>query len=117
MNASLPVIKLNFKPLNNPKKVVDLLSGLLIIKKGGMGNNITTGPLQYAYWRGRLTGEALRQFTLFSTNIGNETVGLSHYIWGNITPKTPKIYDVQGTDRVPIKIRSQHLTLYDNYYY
>jgi hypothetical protein len=73
-NDSSPVIKLNFsKPLNNPKKVIDVLCGLLIIKKGVTGNNITTGPLQYAYWRDCLTGKALRQFSLFSTNVGNET--------------------------------------------
>jgi hypothetical protein len=47
-NDSSPVIKLNFKPLNNPKKVIDVLRGLLTIKKGVAGNNITTGPLQYA---------------------------------------------------------------------
>jgi hypothetical protein len=73
-NDSSPVIKLNFKPLNNPKKVIAVLRGLLlIIKKGVTGNNIMTGPLQYAYWRGCLTGEALRQFSLFSTNVGTET--------------------------------------------
>jgi hypothetical protein len=76
-NDSSPVMKLNFKPLNNPKKVIDVLHGLLIIKKGVTGNNITTGPLQYVYWRGCLTGEALCQFTLFSTNVGNETTAIT----------------------------------------
>jgi hypothetical protein len=42
-------------------------------------------------------------------------VGLTHVYMGNHHPQNPKVYDVQGTDRIPVVIRSQHLTLYDNY--
>jgi hypothetical protein len=72
-NEASSIILLNFEPLNNPKKAIDVLRGILIIKKGVTGNNVTTSPLQCAYCRGCLTGEALRQFTLFGTNAGNET--------------------------------------------
>ena len=61
-NLSSPIIKRRFKPLDNPSKILDLLQGLLIIKEGVVGNNVTTGPLQYSYWRGCLVGTALRKF-------------------------------------------------------
>jgi hypothetical protein len=46
MNESSPVIKRKFKPLDNPSNVLDVLQGVLLIKEGVIGNNVTTGPLQ-----------------------------------------------------------------------
>ncbi len=72
-NESSPVIKRKFKPLDNPSNVLDVLQGVLLIKEGVIGNNVTTGPLQYRYWRGCLTGTALDKFNEFTLAVGNET--------------------------------------------
>ena len=72
-NESSPTIKKRFRPLDNPTKILEVLQATLIIKSGVLGNNVTTGPNQYAYWRQCLAGEALRKFNEFSTNVGNET--------------------------------------------
>jgi hypothetical protein len=73
-NDASPILKLNLKPLNNPKEVIDVIRGLLIIKKGVTRNNVTTaGLLQHTYWRGCFTGEVLRQFSLFTTSKGSKT--------------------------------------------
>jgi hypothetical protein len=68
-----PVIKRRFKPLDNPKTVLELLRGILVIKEGTAGNNVTTGPLQYQYWRGCLEGTALLKFNEFASDVGTET--------------------------------------------
>jgi hypothetical protein len=73
-NDHSPIIKLKFKPLNNPKTLIQVLQGILVIKQGIIGNNVTTGPLQYQYWRGCLTGTALARFHTFARNQGAETV-------------------------------------------
>ena len=73
-DASSPIIKRRFKPLDNPKTVLEVLRGLLLIKEGVTGNNVTTGPNTYAYWRTCLAGEALRKFIEFSTAVGTETI-------------------------------------------
>ncbi len=72
-NESSPIIKRKFKPLDNPSNVLDVLQGVLLIKEGVVGNNVTTGPLQYRYWRGCLTGTALDKFNEFTLAVGNET--------------------------------------------
>ena len=68
-----PVLKKRFKPMDNPSGVLEVLQGILVIKSGVTGNNVTTGPLQYAYWRGCLEGTCLRKFNEYSTQIGTET--------------------------------------------
>jgi hypothetical protein len=73
-NEHSPVIKLKFKPLDNPKDLITVLAGILVIKQGIVGNNVTTGPLQYQYWRGCLTGTALARFNTYASNVGNETI-------------------------------------------
>ena len=50
-----------------------VLKAIVNIKAGVRGNNITTGPNQYFYWRGCLNGEALRKFDEFATQVGTET--------------------------------------------
>ena len=45
-NDSSPIIKRRFKPMDNPTKVLEVLQGILIIKEGVSGNNVTTGPNQ-----------------------------------------------------------------------
>jgi hypothetical protein len=72
-NASSPIIKLKFKPLDNPKQLLTVLQGILVIKQGIIGNNVTTGPLQYQYWRGCLTGTALARFNTFAKVHSTET--------------------------------------------
>jgi hypothetical protein len=74
-NASSPIIKLKFKPLDHPKSLITVLQRILVIKQGIAGNkNVTTGPLQYQYWRGCLTGTALARFNTFATQKGPEMV-------------------------------------------
>jgi hypothetical protein len=73
-NDTSPIIKRKFKPLDNPAKVLELLQGIRNIKEGITGNNVTTGPLQYQYWRGCLTGTALTRFNMFAVAVGNETL-------------------------------------------
>jgi hypothetical protein len=74
-NPSSPTIKRKFKPLDNPDKILDVLAGILTIKQGIVGNNVTTGPLQFAYWRGCITGTALSEFNQAAIEVGNETIG------------------------------------------
>jgi hypothetical protein len=73
-NEASPVVKCKFKPLDNPSSVLDILQGMLLIKEGVIGNNMTTGPLQYGYWRGCLTGTALHKLDEFTQAVGTETV-------------------------------------------
>ena len=79
-NDSSPIIKRRFKPMDNPTKVLDVLQSILIIKEGVSGNNVTTGPNQYNYWRGCLEGTALRKFNEFSTLVGTETSAHLHEV-------------------------------------
>jgi hypothetical protein len=72
---SSPLIKRKFIPLDNPATILEVLKATLNIKAGVRGNNVTTGPNQYAYWRACLGGEALRKFNEFSTTVGTETTG------------------------------------------
>jgi hypothetical protein len=63
-----PMIKLKFKPLDNPGKLLTILPGIPVIKQEGIiGNNVTIGPLQYALWRGCITGAIL--FCLLRRNM------------------------------------------------
>jgi hypothetical protein len=43
-NESSPVMERKFKPLDKPSNVLDVLQGVLLIKEGVVGNNVTTGP-------------------------------------------------------------------------
>ena len=49
LNEQNPHIKRKFKPLDNPATVLEVLRGILVIKEGVNGNNVTTGPLQYQH--------------------------------------------------------------------
>ena len=73
-NDASPIIKRKFKPLDNPARLLTLLQGIHLIKEGVTGNNVTTGPLRYQYWRGCLTGTALTRFNMFAVEVGAETV-------------------------------------------
>ena len=70
---SSPLIKRKFIPLDNPATILEVLKATLNIKAGVRGNNVTTGPNQYAYWRACLGGEALRKFNEFMATVGTET--------------------------------------------
>jgi hypothetical protein len=72
-NDMSPVTKRKFKPLDNPSNALNVLQGILLIKEGVSGNNVTTGPLQCRCWRGCLTGTALDKFNEITEAIGNET--------------------------------------------
>jgi hypothetical protein len=61
-NESSPVIKRNFKPLDDSSNVLDVLQGVLLIKEGVIGDNVATGPLEHRHWRGCLPGTALDKF-------------------------------------------------------
>jgi hypothetical protein len=73
-NNQSPVIRRRFKPLDNPRTVLELLKGMQIIKEGCMGNNVITGPNQYAFWRGCLTGAAQHEFIQFAREVGTVTL-------------------------------------------
>jgi hypothetical protein len=73
-NESSPVIKRKFQPLDDPSNVLDVLQGVLLIKEGVIGNNVTTGPLQCRHWRGCLTGTTLDKFNEFTLAVGDETI-------------------------------------------
>jgi hypothetical protein len=80
-NEASPRIKRRFKPLDNPESILEVLRGILVIKEGVIGNNVTTGPLQYQYWHTCLDGTALNKFNEFVTQIGTESLlkdDLSH---------------------------------------
>jgi hypothetical protein len=72
-NESSPVTKRKFKPLDNPSHVLDVLQGVLLIKEGVIGNNVTTGPVQHQCWRGCLTGTVLDKFNQHTLAVSNET--------------------------------------------
>ena len=68
------MIKRKFRPLDNPTKIVEVLQATVNIKQGAVGNNITTGPNQCAYWRQCLSGEAQHKLNEFRTNVGTKTI-------------------------------------------
>jgi hypothetical protein len=72
-NEASPRIKRKFRPLDNPSSVIEVLRAILVIKEGVAGNNVTTGPLQYQYWRTCLDRTALNKFNEFAVQVGNET--------------------------------------------
>ena len=49
-NAASSMIKIRFRPLDNPRRVITLLKVMEIIKRFLVGNNITTGPNQYEFY-------------------------------------------------------------------
>jgi hypothetical protein len=68
------------KPLDSPSNVLDVLQGVLLIKEGVIGNNVTTGPLQHRHWRGCLMGAALDKFNEQTLAVGNETAANLHTV-------------------------------------
>ena len=72
-NEASPIIRRKFKPLDNPETILEVLQGILVIKEGVIGDNVTTGPLQCACWRGCLRGTALAKFNEFAALVGTET--------------------------------------------
>jgi hypothetical protein len=79
-NESSPVIKRKFKPLDNTSNVLDVLQGVLLIKEGVIGNNVTTGQLQCRCWRGCLAGTALDKFNECTLAVGDETAANLHTV-------------------------------------
>ena len=63
-------IKRRFKPLDNPSSVLEVLHGIIVIKEGVTCSNVTTGPLQYQYWRTCPEGTALNKFNKFALQVG-----------------------------------------------
>ena len=61
-NVDFPTIKIRSRPLDNPKRVLTLIKGMAIIKRGLVGNSITTRPNHYAFYRQCLRGQALSKF-------------------------------------------------------
>ena len=56
---------------------------MAIIKIGLVGNNITTGPNHYAFYRQCLTGPDLSKFDEIVQNAGVETIArLTAFLWG-----------------------------------
>ena len=67
-------IKQKRRILDHPKNLIEVLRARLVISKGLIGNNITTGPNQYRFTRTFLDGETLRIFDLKLTELRHETV-------------------------------------------
>ena len=65
---------LRYEALDQPRNVLHVLQHLQLIEKAIKGNNLTTGPTQYAMWRNTLDGTALAQFDKLAAAQGNETV-------------------------------------------
>jgi hypothetical protein len=76
-NDTSPVVKGKSKPLDDPSNVLGFLEGILLIKQGVIGNDVTAGPLQHRCWRGCIMGTALDKFSQFTQAIGNETAAKS----------------------------------------
>ena len=60
-------IKQKIRILDHPKNLIEVLRARLAIKKGLIGNTITTGPNKYRFTRTFLEGEALHIFDLKAT--------------------------------------------------
>jgi hypothetical protein len=70
-NEASPRIKRRFKPLDNPETILEVLRRrILVIKEGVIGNNVTTGQLQYN------TGEhaSTARLSINSTNLRLKSV-------------------------------------------
>ena len=72
-NEKSTKIKQRIKILAHPKNLMEVLWDRLAIKKGLIGNAITTGPNGFCFTRTFLEGEALRIFNLKATELGQET--------------------------------------------
>ena len=59
--------------LDHPKNLIEVLRARLAIKKGLIGNTITTGPNRFCFTRTFLEREAMRIFNLKATELGQET--------------------------------------------
>jgi hypothetical protein len=73
-NDQSPVIRRRFKPLDDPRTILELLQGIQIIKEGCAGKNVMTGPNQCTFWHGCLTGAAQCKFIQFAQEVGAETL-------------------------------------------
>ena len=67
-------IKRNIRILDHPKNLIEVLRARLAIKKGLIGNAITTGPNKYRFTRTFLDREALHIFDLKATELVQETL-------------------------------------------
>ena len=66
-------IKRNICILDHPKNLIEVLQARLVIEKGLIGNDITTGPNKYRFTRTFLDGEALCIFDLKAAELVQET--------------------------------------------
>ena len=72
-NKKSTKIKQRIRMLDHTKNLIEVLRARLAIKKGLIGNAITTGPNKFYFTRTFLGGEALRIFNLKATELGQET--------------------------------------------
>jgi hypothetical protein len=103
-NDQSPVIRRRFKPLDNPQSVLELLKGMQIIKEGCIGNNVTTGPNQHAFWRGCLTGAIQNKFVQFAREVGAETITPTYFKSNSaslLTSHHVKSYEIKRSTCVP----------------
>ena len=68
-NEKSTKIKQRIRMLDHPKNLIEVLRARLAIKKGLIGNTITTGPNKFCFARTFLEGEALRIFNLKATEL------------------------------------------------
>ena len=66
-------IKQKIRILEHPKNLIEVLQAQLAIKKGLIGNVITTAPNKYRFTRTFLDGEALLIFNLKATELVQDT--------------------------------------------
>ena len=81
-------IRRNVEVLDNPSNILQMLRHRKAVEEAIVGNNITTGPTQYAFVRQFLTGESLRVFNEGAVATGNETtanliMALNHLVTFN----------------------------------
>ena len=77
------MIKIRFRPLDNPKCVLTHLKGMAVIKIGPVGNNINRRPNRYEFYSQCLIGQALSKFDKLAQNARVETFAhLTTVLWG-----------------------------------
>ena len=70
--------------LDHPKNLIEVLWARLSIKKGLIGNAITTGPNEFCFTRTFLEGGALRIFDLKATELVQETAANLKIVMNNV---------------------------------
>ena len=83
-NEQSTKIKQKIRILDHPKNLIEVLRAQLAIKKGLIGNAITTGPNKYRFTRTFLEGEALHIFNLKATELGQETAANSKIVLNHV---------------------------------